>query len=151
MLTGPGPAGRPILKNPLIYSSAAAAAVLLAVVFTLLSRWLNVRSIERAAAAQRQEQQREQDRVTVEQLGGKSFDILMFYASPRAIERGASAKLCYGVSNAKSLTLEPGSYAVWPSASHCVDVSPRKTTTYTLTILDQAGHRKSQTVDLVVR
>lgn len=139
------------LKNPLMYSSAAVALVLVAVVFTLYSRWLNNRSFDRAAARQRTEKQREQDRAAVEQLGGKQFAILMFYASPRAIDRGETAQLCYGVSNAKAVTLEPQSHEVWPSVSNCVDVSPNKTTTYTLTIADAAGNTKSETVEVQVR
>lgn len=138
-------------KNPLVYSSAAVAIVLVAVVFTLLSRWINSNAIDRAAEQQRAEKQREEDRVAIEQLGGKNFDIIMFYASPRALRRGDSAKLCYGVSRAKTVTLEPEAPPVWPSPSHCVEVSPTKTTTYTLTIVDAEGHRKSQAVDVEVR
>lgn len=151
MLPEPTPEPKSPLKNPLMYSSAAVALVLVAVVFTLYSRWLNNRSFDRAAARQRAEKQREQDRTAVEQLGGKQFAILMFYASPRAIDRGESAQLCYGVSNAKSVTLEPQGHEVWPSVSNCVDVSPEKTTTYTLTIADAAGNKKSETVDVQVR
>lgn len=151
MLSEPTPEPQSSWKNPLLYSSMAVAIVLLAVVFTIFSRWLNARNIDRAAAKQRAERQAEQDRIAVEQLGGKEFSILMFYASPAAIHRGDSAELCYGVSNAKSVTLEPQSNAVWPSPSRCVPVSPTKTTTYTLTITDAAGTTKSQTVDLLVR
>ncbi|MGC1619055.1 MAG: hypothetical protein WA765_11270, partial [Candidatus Acidiferrum sp.] len=84
-------------------------------------------------------------------MGGKEFTILDFYASPKVIRRGESAQLCYGVSNAKSVKLEPQTQAVWPSLAHCVDVSPRKTTTYTLTIEDGAAHTRSESIDLNVR
>lgn len=151
MLTEPTSEPKSHFKNPLVYSSVAVAIVLVAVVFTMLSRWINSSAIDRAAEQQRAEKKREQDRVAVEQLGGKNFEIIMFYASPRAIRRGDTAKLCYGVSNAKSVTLEPQANPVWPSPSHCVDVSPTKTTTYTLTIVDADGHSKSQTIDLEVR
>jgi len=40
---------------------------------------------------------------------------------------------------------------VWPAFSRCVHVSPRKTTTYTLTIEDGVGHTKSATVEVLVR
>lgn len=151
MLSEPSPEPKSPLKNLLIYSSAAVALVLLAVVFTLYSRWLNNRNFDRAAAQQRAEKQREQDRAAVEQLGGKQFAILMFYASPRDVRRGESAQLCYGVSNAKSVTLEPQAHEVWPSVSNCVDVSPNNTTTYTLTIADAAGNKKSEAVEIQVR
>ncbi len=38
--------------------------------------------MERQAAQERAEKQHEQDRMAVEQLGGKEFAILSFYASP---------------------------------------------------------------------
>ncbi len=92
---------------------------------------------ERAAAAAAQ--QREQDRETFNGMGGDQFAILNFYASPESIARGDKAELCYSVSNAKSVTLNPPAGEVWPSFSRCLDVSPRKTTRYTLTITNAAG------------
>lgn len=151
MLSEPPSEPKSPFKNPLVYSSVAVAIVLVAVVFTMLSRWINSNAIDRAAEQQRAEKQREQDRAAVEQLGGRNFAIIMFYASPRSIQRGDSARLCYGVSNAKTVTLEPQTNPVWPSPSHCVYVTPTKTTTYTLTIVDSAGQSKSQTLDLEVR
>ncbi len=151
MLSAPVPEKKSILKNPLLFSSAILVAALLGVVYIMLSRWQESRNIEHQAAQQRAEKQREEDRLAVEQLGGKEFAILSFYASPAAIRRGDSAQLCYGVSNAKSVKLEPQSQAVWPSVSRCVNVSPTKTTTYTLTAEDAAGRTLSQTVDISVR
>jgi hypothetical protein len=103
--------------------------------------------IEERVAAQR----RAQDAQTVESMGGDRFEILAFYANPAVISRGDSADLCYSVSNAKSVTLEPQSHAVWPSYEHCVSVSPRKTTTYTLAATDAAGHTKSAEITLEVQ
>lgn len=138
------------LKNPLLYSSLILAVVLLFVVITMFSRWLDARNGERRAAQERAEKRSEQDRAAVEQMGGKEFSILDFYASPRAIRRGESAQLCYGVSNAKSVTLEPQSQPVWPSPARCVNVSPTKTSTYTLTIGDVSGKTKSATAEIQV-
>ena len=59
------------LKNPLLYSSAVLAAALLGVVLVMISRWQDNRNIERQAAQERAEKQHEQDRLAVEQLGGK--------------------------------------------------------------------------------
>lgn len=140
-----------LLKNPLLYSSVILAVVLLFVVITMFSRWLDTRQIERRAAEERAEKQREQDRAAVEQMGGSNFSILDFYASPRVIRRGETAQLCYGVSNAKSVTLEPQNQPVWPSTERCVTVSPIKTTTYTITISDAAGKTKTENVEVQVR
>lgn len=150
MLPEPVPEQKSLLKNPLLYSSMILAVVLLFVVITMFSRWLDARNIERRAAQERAEKQREQDRAAVEQMGGSDFSILDFYASPKAIRRGDSAQLCYGVSNAKSVTLEPQAQPVWPSVARCVNVSPTKTTTYTLTIGDASGKNKSATVEVQV-
>jgi hypothetical protein len=134
-----------------VYSSAVLVVALLGVVFVMLSRWQDNRNMERHAAQERAEKQLEQDRIAVEQLGGKEFSILDFYASPKVIRRGESAQLCYGVANAKSVKLEPQPHPVWPSVANCVDVSPTQTTTYTLTAEDAAGNSKLQTVDVTVR
>ena len=139
------------LKNPLLYSSAVLVVALLAVVFVMFSRWQDSRNLERQAAQERAEKQHEQDRLAVEQLGGKEFAILSFYASPTVIQRGESAQLCYGVANSKTIKLEPQTQPVWPSVAHCVDVSPIQSTTYTLTIEDGGGHSQSQDVEVKVR
>ena len=140
-----------ILRNPLLYSSAVVVVVLAGVVFVMLSRWQDRRHVERQAAQQRAEKQQEQDRMAVEQLGGKEFRILSFYANPTVISRGESTQLCYGVSNAKTVKIEPGAPAAWPSIAHCIDVSPNKSMTYTLTIEDSVGNKKTQDVEVKVR
>ncbi len=147
------PVSRPksILKNPLLYSSAVLVAAALSVAFVVISRWQDRRNIERQAAQELPEKQHEQDRMAVEQLGGKQFAILSLYASPTVIRRGQTAQLCYGVANAKSVKLEPEAPPVWPSVAHCVDVSPTKSITYTLTIEDGAGKTQSQDVEVKVR
>lgn len=111
----------------------------------------NRRAQDRAIAARRAERQREQDQQAVEFMGGDRFEILNFYASPGVIHRGDSADLCYGVSNAKSLALAPPDGSVWPAFSHCLQVSPHKTTTYTLTATSSSGETKTATAQIEVR
>jgi hypothetical protein len=153
MLMGSDPVSRPksILKNPLLYSSAVLLVASLSVAFVVISRWQDRRNIKRQAAHERREKQHVEDRMAVEQLGGKEFRILSFYASPTVIRRGQTAQLCYGVVNARSVKLEPQEQPVWPSVAHCVDVSPSKSITYTLTIEDGAGKTQSQDVEIKVR
>jgi len=150
MASDPVSEPKSLLKNPLMYSSAVLGVVVLGVVFVMYSRWQDRRNIDRQATQERAEKQREQDRLAVEQLGGKELAILNFYASPTTIRRGESARLCYGVANAKTVKLEPQSEPVWPSGAHCVDVKPTQSTTYTLTIEDAAGKTQSQDVDVAV-
>lgn len=151
MVSDPVTKRKSLLKNPLLYSSAVLAVALLGIVYVMFSRWQDRRNIEHQAAQKRTEKQHEQDHLAVEQLGGKEFAILSFYASPTVIQRGESAQVCYGVANTKSVKLEPQPQPVWPSVAHCVDVSPNKSTTYTLTIEDGAGKTQSQDVELKVR
>ncbi len=140
-----------LLKSPLLYSSSILAVALLTVVYVMISRWQDARNRERQAKQERLEKQQAEDKIAVEQLGGKDFAILSFYASPPTVRRGESTQLCYGVSNAKKVKLEPQTQPVWPSVAHCVDVSPTRSTTYTLTIEDAAGHTQSQDIDVKVR
>jgi hypothetical protein len=151
MLVDPKPESRPAGKNPLLYSSIAVAIALLYVGWVFFSRWQESRTAEQKTKVEATQKQRENDRASVELLGGNEFAIQMFYASPGVIQRGDSARLCYGVSNAKTVKLEPQSNPVWPSHSRCVEVAPTKTTTYTLTIEDAAGNTKSQTLEVRVR
>jgi hypothetical protein len=151
MASDPVSEPKSFLKNPLLYSSAILVVALLGVVFVMFSRWQDSRNMEREAARERVEKQHEQDRLAVEQLGGKELAILSFYANPTTIRRGESAQLCYGVANAKTVKLEPQSQPVWPSTARCVDVSPVKSMTYTLTIEGATGKTQSQDVEVKVR
>jgi hypothetical protein len=135
----------------MVYSSIALAIVVLVVGWILVSRWMENRGIERRAREERTLKQQEQDRITVEQLGGKELAIQNFYATPGLVRRGETVQICYGVANAKTVRLEPQSNPVWPSYSRCVDVKPTKTTTYTLTIADISGNTKTQSLEVKVR
>jgi hypothetical protein len=137
-------------KNPLFYSSMLVGIAFLIVLGILLSRWQENRSIERRARKETSQRHLENDRIALEQFGGKELAIQTFYASPGAIHKGESAQLCYGVANAKTVKLEPQPTAVWPSYARCVRISPAKNTTYTLTISDTAGNTKTQSLQLTV-
>jgi hypothetical protein len=138
-------------RNPLLYTSTLLVIALIYVGGTFLVRRQQDREIEQRAAAAAAAKERTDDERTVEQLGGSEFKILNFYASPPAVHAGETAQLCYGVSNAKSVKLEPQTNAVWPSVSRCVEVTPKKTTEYTLTIEDGNGNSKNSTLTVQVR
>jgi heme exporter protein D len=151
MLAQADPPKKSGFKNPFLYSWIALAIFALVVVSVILSRWMENRSVEQRAREAKIQQQREQDSLTLRQLGGKELAIQNFYATPGTIRRGETVQLCYGVANAKTVKLEPQSNPVWPSYSRCVDVTPTKSTTYTLTIADAAGNTKTQTLEVKVR
>jgi hypothetical protein len=137
-------------KNPFLYSGAVLACVAIYIGFVLLTRYQSNRDFERRGAAQKAEQQRQDDRRAVEQLGGSDLAIRSLYLSPGLIHRGEKAQLCYDVANAKTVTLDPPEGKVWPSHSRCVDLAPPKTTTYTLTISDASGKTATESVQLQV-
>ena len=145
------PRAKTLLKNPLLYSSIVVGTALLVVLWILYSRWQENRLIERRTRQETSRKQLENDRLTLEQLGGKELAIQSFYASPGAIHRGESVQLCYGVANAKNVKLEPQPNAVWPSYAYCVNVSPAKSTTYTLTVSDASGNTKTESLKVVVK
>jgi hypothetical protein len=150
MNSAPAANEKPIWKNPLVYTGTLVLLVALYVGWVVFSRWKENRSIEQHAREAAARKQQEQDRETVEQMGGSELAIQSFYGNA-VIRRGETALLCYGVANARRVTLEPQSSPVWPSYSRCVNVKPAKTTTYTLTAGDDAGHSVSQTFTIKVQ
>jgi hypothetical protein len=136
-----------LFRNPFLYSSILIAVAALYVGFVFYSRSQENKAIERRAAGKKIEE----DRHIVEMLGGKSLEIQSFYASPGVIHRGETVQLCYGVANAKKVTLDPPVGPVWPSYARCLDAYPTKNTTYTLIAEDAAGTAKTSTVTVQVR
>jgi hypothetical protein len=147
MNDAPHSESRNIFRNPLLYTTAVLVIVLLYTGWIFWSRREANREIEQREL----EKQRARDALTVELMGGDRFEILNFYASPGLIARGETAQICYGVANAKSVEIAPPTGLVWPSYARCLDVSPTKDTTYTLTAADAAGHTQTASVTLRVR
>lgn len=139
-----------ILNNPLVYTSLAILVVAIYIVWVLFSRHIANRNYEERIRTQQAEKQRQSDQAAIEQLGGSELAIQMLYATPQ-IHRGETAQICFGVANAKSVKLEPQDNPIWPSHSLCVDVKPKKTTTYTLTATGSDGKSVSQQVSVAVR
>jgi len=149
MGTVPSTEEKPIWKNPFVYSGTILLIVAFYVGWIVFSRWNENRLIEQRNREEAASKQRELDRQSVENMGGSELAIQAFYGNGQ-IRRGEKAQLCYGVANAKKVTLQPQTNPVWPSYSRCVDVSPTKTTTYTLTASDDAGHTVTQTLTVKV-
>jgi hypothetical protein len=150
MLTDVQPEKKSIFKNPFLYSLSVLAIAACVVAWIFYSRWSDTQRFERRAAEHQSQKRLESDRQALEQLGGSELAIQMFYASPGFTSRGQAVQLCYGVANAKTVTLQPQDNPVWPSHNRCIEVSPKKTTTYTLTITDASGNSKSQSVEVKV-
>jgi hypothetical protein len=139
-----------IFRNPLVYSSALVLVVAGYIGWIMFRRYQEARAYQQRAVATQAKKQRDQDQLAIEQLGGNELAIQMLYAT-ETVQRGETAQICYGVANAKSVTLEPQSNRVWPSHSLCVDVKPLKTTTYTLTATGPDGKSVTRQVTVLVR
>lgn len=135
-----------------IYTAISALVLVAALGYlgwVLYSRSQQSRAFEQRAAAQAAAR-RQRDEEAFQGMGGNRFAILEFYATPASVTRGDESELCYSVSNAKAVSIKPPVGDVWPAFEHCVSVRPQKTTTYTITIADAAGHTKSSTTTLEV-
>lgn len=60
--------------------------------------------------------------------------IVHFYAAPPVIAKGEKTLLCYAVENATEVKLDPPEARVSPALSRCVEVTPAKSTRYTLSV-----------------
>jgi hypothetical protein len=142
---------RSFFRNPLVYTSALLVIGALYAGGVLFFRWQSNRDADRHAAEEAARQKATEAQRAYDSLGGSQFAILNFYATPSLIHPGAATQLCYGVSNAKEVKLDPPVASVWPSATRCVAASPRKETTYTLTAVDAQGNTKTATVTVLVK
>lgn len=114
--------------------------------FVFYSRWSRKQDEKEAQANQATELERK----TVEAFGGLDLKIVAFYAAPGMIEKGAHTSLCYGVTGAKNVRMDPPVDAVWPALTRCVQVSPRKDTEYKLIAEDEKGRSVTQSVTVKV-
>ena len=97
----------------------------------------------RTTAAQRNAQ-------TVAYYGNGQLKVLNFYANPPEVRRGSHTLVCYGVSNASSVRIEPAVGETWPSTGRCMEVTAASDTEYKLTAQDTAGHEETRTLNLHV-
>ncbi|HWB82860.1 MAG TPA: hypothetical protein VG675_01885 [Bryobacteraceae bacterium] len=133
------------IRSILPYTSAGVIIALVYCGWIFYSRW----SSNRRIAAEAQAEEARQAAKVVEMTGGDELKILSFYASPSAIHRGERTLICYGAANAATVRIEPPVGDIGPSLSRCLEIHPKATTTYKLTIADQKGHQQTQ--DLVVQ
>lgn len=137
---------RSALRAILPYTTVVTIVVAVYVAWIMYSRYASDKEAvqkarESAAAA---EQQRN---AAITQHGELSFTT--FYASDATVAPGQTTRLCYGVMNAKTVKMDPPVEELRPTERHCMDIAPKKTTTYTITAADDTGHTK--TISLTVK
>jgi hypothetical protein len=140
------------LRNMWMGFGVLALVVLGYTAFVFWSRWQVNQDIAAKERAARAAKVRDDAAKSFEVLGGADFKIVSFYAMPGTIHRGDSVDMCYGVSNAKSVKLDPPDVAsMFPSLNRCVKVVPKKTTTYTFTAYDGKGNTKTAQLTIEVQ
>ena len=135
-----------LLRRALPFLSIAVLAALLYDGWIFYSRWKAKRDTEQA----RQEEEVRRARETIDLMGGTSFRIMNFYASPQVIRRGAKAEICFGVYGAKSVHIDPPVQDLKPAINNCFRVTPTADTTYKLTAEDDSGHTTAATLTVKV-
>jgi hypothetical protein len=140
------------LRNMWMGFGVLAAIVVGYTAFVFWSRWQVNQDIAAKEKAAQAAKVRDDAAKSFEVLGGADFKIVSFYAMPGTIHRGDSVDMCYGVSNAKSVKLDPPDVAsMFPSLNRCVKVSPKKSTTYTFTADDGKGNTKTAQLTIEVQ
>jgi hypothetical protein len=98
-----------------------------------------------------EKQQADRQRILSQVFGSGEIRFNSFSAANHLLKRGETTQLCYGVENAKTLKLDPPLEEAKPTYRHCLTIAPTKTTTYTLTATDNAGHTQSRSLEVQVR
>jgi hypothetical protein len=140
------------LRNMWLGFAVLAAIIIAYTAFVFWSRWQENQDIAAKEKAAQAAKERDDAAKSFAVLGGADFKIISFYAMPPVIHRGDEADMCYGVSNAKSVKLDPPDIAsMFPSLDRCAKVAPKKTTTYTFTADDGKGNTKTAQLTIAVR
>lgn len=135
------------LRKVLPYTTVMLVIAALYVGYTFYSRHqADVEAQARIAAQKQEAEKRTVDAV----FGDGEIKFTTFYIDTRSLKRGDTARLCYGVVNATSVKIDPPVEQLKPTYEHCFEISPKKTTKYTITAEDGKGHSKSESLELPV-
>lgn len=136
-----------MLRRILPYTTVLTFLALIYTGWTLYSRHQAAADVEREL----QQKKTEANQRLVDSFGGEQLTILAFNAAEREVSSGGRVLLCYGVSNAAKVRIEPGVEPIQPALTRCLEVFPKKTTTYTLTAEDAKGSTKTASLTVAVR
>ena len=112
------------------------------------SRWRDAKRAEENATAKKAEQNK---KVVDQVFGSGQVKLLNFSVSRVLLHPGETTQMCYGVSNAVSVIIEPHVEETKPSFNHCFAIAPKADTTYTLTAKDAAEHTETASLLVTVR
>ena len=144
----PTPKENSILPRLMWITSVGVIIAALYVAWTFYSR--HQRSEQAEQAIQKKEDDKRK-RVAGQIFGSGEIKFSTFSIASSALKRGETTQLCYGVVNATSVKLDPPpAEPLKPSYRHCLDIAPKKTTTYTITASNDKGESQSQSLTLRV-
>ena len=135
-----------VIRRLLPFTTAMMVIAMIYVGYIFYSRHAEQKDAEQKMT----EKQQEEARKVAELYGGDELKILNFYATAGPIRRGESTQLCYSVSNAQSVKIDPDLKDLPPSYSNCVRVSPKKDTTYTLSATNKKGDTQQAAITIRV-
>jgi hypothetical protein len=130
------------------YTTVLLLIVMAYVGWVFYSRWRDAKRAEADAAAKKAEQNK---KVVDQVFGSGQVKLLNFSVSRVRLHPGETTQMCYGVSNAISVTIEPHVEDTKPSFNHCFTIAPKTDTTYTLTAKDAAGGTQTASLLVTVR
>jgi len=136
------------LKKFLPYTTAMLIAAMLYVAYIFYSRHQSDAEAEARLEAQKEA---ERQRTVAAVFGNGEIRFNQFTIDRTSLKRGETARLCFGVENATTVKMDPPVEPLKPTYLHCLDISPKVTTKYTITAEDGKGHSKSESVELPVR
>jgi hypothetical protein len=151
-LTDPGEAPAPKAESilPLLVRITSIGVIIAAIYvgWTFYSRHKRTQEAEQAMEKKQEDQRK---RVANQIFGSGEIKFSTFSIATSVLKRGETTQLCYGVVNATSVKLDPPPpEPLKPSYRHCLDISPRKTTKYTITASNDKGESQSQSLTLRV-
>ena len=131
MLNDLQPESKPMSANRKLWLGFGGALLLVLayVGWVFYSRWHENSQINQEVKTEQEQKEQKQAADTVESLGGSEFKIISFYATPGLIHPGDEVTMCYGASNAKSVSIDPPVANVWPSVNRCFVIRFGSTTT----------------------
>jgi hypothetical protein len=139
--------GRSVLQTISRFATVGVVIAILYLAWTFYSRHLSDEQAAQDLAAKKQAQrQHEADLI----FGSGEVKIVSYSVDKASMALGESADLCYGVVNATKVVIEPHLEDSKPSSYHCLTVSPKATTTYTITASNDKGESKSLSVTVKV-
>jgi hypothetical protein len=136
------------VRKLLHYTWIAVLIAGLYVAWIFYSRHEREVAAEQELARQKQEQAKRVDNLI---FGSGELQFTVFSADNGVLRRGETTELCYGVVNAVRVELDPQIEQAKPTYRHCIEIAPKKTTTYTIKATDAKGNTKSQSLTVQVR